>query len=118
MFDNGTRIGGLPNGAYFVYQAKPGVHKFTASTEATDEHVLTLEAGKTYYIRGEVTMGVMVGRPHLGHRGQQGSCGRDQRFAPGENEAVVASAASAGRQLFARAPSLDPRLRLRAWRLL
>ena len=65
VFDNGTRIGGLPNGAYFVYQAKPGAHKFTASTESTSEHVLTLEAGKTYYIRGEVHMGVMVGRPEL-----------------------------------------------------
>ena len=65
VFDNGTRIGGLPNGAYFVYQAKPGAHKFTASTESTSEHVLTLEVGKTYYIRGEVHMGVMVGRPEL-----------------------------------------------------
>jgi len=65
VFDNGTRIGGLPNGAYFVYQAKPGVHKFTASTEVTDEKALTVEAGKTYYIRGEVQMGVLVGRPHL-----------------------------------------------------
>ena len=65
VFDNGTRIGGLPNGAYFVYQAKPGVHKFTASTEVTDEKPLTVEAGKTYYIRGEVQMGLFVGRPHL-----------------------------------------------------
>jgi hypothetical protein len=65
VFDNGARIGGLPNGAYFVYQATPGAHKFTASTESTAEHVLTLEAGKTYYIRGEVHMGVMVGRPEL-----------------------------------------------------
>lgn len=65
VFDNGTRIGGLPNGAYFVYQAKPGVHKFTASTEVTDEKPLTVEAGKTYYVRGEVQMGLFVGRPHL-----------------------------------------------------
>jgi Protein of unknown function (DUF2846) len=65
VFDNGARIGGLPNGAYFVYQATPGAHKFTASTESTAEHVLSLEAGKTYYIRGEVHMGVMVGRPEL-----------------------------------------------------
>ena len=65
VLDNGTRIGGLPNGAYFVYQATPGVHKFTASTEVTDEKPLTVEAGKTYYVRGEVQMGVFVGRPHL-----------------------------------------------------
>src|ERR1700739_4469448 len=51
VFDNGARIGGLPNGAYFVYQATPGAHKFTASTEVTDEKPLTVEAGKTYYVR-------------------------------------------------------------------
>jgi Protein of unknown function (DUF2846) len=65
VFDNGARIGGLPNGAYFVYQATPGAHKFTASTEVTDEKPLAVEAGKTYYVRGEVQMGVLVGRPHL-----------------------------------------------------
>ena len=65
VFDNGNRIGGLPNGAYFIYQATPGAHKFTASTEVTDEKPLTVEAGKTYYVRGEVQMGVFVGRPHL-----------------------------------------------------
>jgi hypothetical protein len=65
VFDNGARVGGLPNGAYFVYQAKPGLHKFTASTEVTDEKPLTVQAGKTYYVRGEVQMGVLIGRPHL-----------------------------------------------------
>ena len=65
VYDNGTRIGGLPNGAYFVYQAKPGLHKFTASTEVTDEKPLMVEAGKTYYVRGEVQMGILIGRPHL-----------------------------------------------------
>jgi Protein of unknown function (DUF2846) len=65
VYDNGTRIGGLPNGAYFIYQAKPGVHKFTASTEVTDEKPLNVEAGKTYYVRGEVQMGIFIGRPHL-----------------------------------------------------
>lgn len=63
--DNGAEIGGLPNGSYFVYQASPGVHRFTAATEATDEKPLTVQAGKTYYIRGEVQMGILVGRPHL-----------------------------------------------------
>lgn len=65
VYDNGRRIGGLPNGAYFVYQATPGMHKFTASTEVTDEKPLMVEAGKTYYVRGEVQMGVLIGRPHL-----------------------------------------------------
>jgi hypothetical protein len=63
--DNGKKIGGLSNGSYFVYQAAPGAHHFTAATEVTEEKVTAVVAGKTYYIRGEVQMGIMVGRPHL-----------------------------------------------------
>ena len=63
--DNGTKIGGLPNGSYFVYQANPGTHTFSAATEATDEKPVKVEAGRTYYVRGEIQVGVLVGRPHL-----------------------------------------------------
>jgi Protein of unknown function (DUF2846) len=63
--NNGTKIGGLPNGSYFVYQASPGPHQFTASTAVTEEKEINVVAGKTYYIRGEVQMGIFMGRPHL-----------------------------------------------------
>ena len=73
--DNGAKIGGLPNGSYFVYQATPGMHTFSAATEATDEKPLKVEAGKTYYVRGEIQMGILVGRPHLTIvASEEGSC--------------------------------------------
>jgi hypothetical protein len=67
ILDNGAKIGGLSNGSYFVYQATPGKHHFTAVGAATEEKVTKIEAGKTYYIRGEVQLGMMIeiGRPHL-----------------------------------------------------
>ena len=63
--DGETRIGGLPNGSYFVYDATPGSHTFSAATEARAERTLKIEAGKSYYIRGEIEMGMFVGRPYL-----------------------------------------------------
>ena len=63
--DNGKKIGGLSNGSYFVYQAAPGDHHFTAATEVTEEKVISVVAGKTYYVRGEVQVGIVMGRPHL-----------------------------------------------------
>lgn len=59
------KIGGLSNGTYFVYHTTPGVHRFTAATEAEAEKILKLEAGEAYYVRGEVKWGAVVGRPHL-----------------------------------------------------
>ncbi len=63
--EDGTKIGGLPNGSYFVHQATPGAHRYTAATESTDEAALTVQAGKSYYIRGGIGMGAVVGRPKL-----------------------------------------------------
>jgi hypothetical protein len=63
--DGEKEIGGLPNGSYFVYDATPGRHTFAASTESTAERTIDVQPGKTYYISGQVEMGVFVGRPHL-----------------------------------------------------
>jgi Protein of unknown function (DUF2846) len=63
--DGEKKIGGLPNGSYFVYDATPGPHRFSASTESTAERTIEVQPGKTYYVRGEVEMGLFVGRPHL-----------------------------------------------------
>jgi hypothetical protein len=63
--DGGKDIGGLPNGSYFVYHATPGTHTFAASTESTARRTLDVVAGKTYYLHGDVELGLFVGRPHL-----------------------------------------------------
>jgi len=60
-----NNIGGLPNGSYFVYDATPGPHTFAASTESTSRRTINVVPGKTYYVRGEIEMGLWVGRPRL-----------------------------------------------------
>lgn len=60
-----NNIGGLPNGSYFVYDVAPGPHTFAASTESTARRTINVVPGKTYYVRGEVEVGLWVGRPHL-----------------------------------------------------
>jgi hypothetical protein len=59
------KLGGLPNASYFVYQATPGSHTFSASTEVTKTVNINVRAGKTYYIEGTLGMGAFVGRPEL-----------------------------------------------------
>lgn len=63
--DNGKTIGMLQSGTYFYYPAAPGDHTFSAKTESSSTVTLHVEAGKTYYVRGSVTMGAFVGHPKL-----------------------------------------------------
>jgi len=55
----------LQNGGYFPYQTNPGEIEFSASTEATSAVTLDVEASQTYYIKGSLSVGFMMGRPHL-----------------------------------------------------
>lgn len=59
------KVGGLTNGSFFFVDVAPGEHRFWAKTEAEDEVTIKAEAGKTYYIQGEVDIGVLVGQPDL-----------------------------------------------------
>jgi hypothetical protein len=63
--DGFASIGGLRNGSYFAYQADPGRHFFQATTEITEQVILDVEAGRTYYVRGSVRPGVVLLRPKL-----------------------------------------------------
>ena len=62
---NGTPIAKLPPGGYFPYYAKPGEIEFTARTEATTSVTIDARAGQTYYIKGSIGIGLLVGHPHL-----------------------------------------------------
>lgn len=64
-WEGDRKIGGLPNGSYFVYDASPGTHNFSASTEVTKTVTINVKAGTTYYIEGTLGMGAFVGRPEL-----------------------------------------------------
>ena len=60
-----VRLGGLKNGTFFYIYRHPGNHTFWAKTEAKDSVTLELAAGEIYYIKGEVDMGILAGRPDL-----------------------------------------------------
>jgi hypothetical protein len=63
--ENGTKVGVLKNGTFFVVYATPGAHTYTARTEITETVSLDVKAGETYYVRGSVGLGVFAGRPRL-----------------------------------------------------
>lgn len=60
-----TVLGQLNPGKYFVAPVEPGAHQYTVHSEAKDVVNLEVEAGETSYVQGNITMGLMVGRPNL-----------------------------------------------------
>ena len=69
--ENGVEINKLSNGLYFVQVEDPGIHTFTAATEATDTLRLEVDPGETYYVRGGITMGILMGRASLSPSDQE-----------------------------------------------
>lgn len=63
--DGSLPIGRLSNGTYFAYHAVPGTHHFSASSEASDSKSISIESGKTYYVRCGVASGIFLARPRL-----------------------------------------------------
>ena len=60
-----TVITTLKNGGYYPYFSAPGEKEFWAKTESKSSVTLDVKAGQTYYIKGEVGVGILVARPHL-----------------------------------------------------
>ena len=60
-----TELGKLSSGTYFVANLPAGPHAFVVHSEAKDILNLEVEPGETYYVRGSISMGLMVGRPNL-----------------------------------------------------
>jgi len=65
IFVDGTEIGDLNNGTYFIVKVAPGEHKMRAD-EPKDEFTFTVEAGKTYYFKTEIQMGFWKGHGKIG----------------------------------------------------
>ncbi len=64
--DADPRIGRLPNGSYFVYEAEPGIYNFNitgpmAVNLAQDRLRMEVESGETYYVEQSVRMGLVTG---------------------------------------------------------
>ena len=60
-----TVITTLYNGGYYPYFSTPGEKEFWAKTESKSSITLDVKIGQTYYVKGEVGVGFLVGRPHL-----------------------------------------------------
>ncbi|NCU32827.1 MAG: DUF2846 domain-containing protein [Candidatus Moranbacteria bacterium] len=60
-----TPITTLYNGGYFPYLSDPGEVEFWARTESKSAVTLDVKAGETYFVKGTVGVGFLVGRPHL-----------------------------------------------------
>ena len=53
------------NGGYYPYFVDPGKINITASTEVTRELTFVAKTNQIYYVKGGITMGILVGRPSL-----------------------------------------------------
>jgi hypothetical protein len=60
-----AELGKLRNGNYFVANVEPGKHTYTVHSEASDDTLIELEAGETYFVAGSLSFGFMAGHPHL-----------------------------------------------------
>lgn len=58
-------FGKLGSGDYFIVTVAPGKHTYTVHSEAKDDLNMEVDAGETYYVQGTISMGFMVGHPHL-----------------------------------------------------
>ena len=63
--ENETELGTLSNGRYFIHETNPGPHVYVVHSEVKDTLVIEVEPGETYYVQGNISMGVMVGRPNI-----------------------------------------------------
>jgi hypothetical protein len=72
--ENGKMVGRVGPNRYYVIDAAPGVHTFTAKSEATDTVTVQVEPDETSFVKCKIAMGLMVGRPNL-------SPGTDVEFA-------------------------------------
>jgi hypothetical protein len=65
--EDGTALGKLTNGAYFVLVTAPGLHTYTAKTEPefNDKLKLKIDPGETYFVEGALTKGVVIGAADL-----------------------------------------------------
>ena len=63
--ENGKGVAKLPSGSYMVLPVEPGAHTYIIESEAKDALTLEVDADETYYVEQGMSMGIMVGHPHL-----------------------------------------------------
>lgn len=55
----------LQNGGYFPFYTPPGEITLWGKTESSASVTLDVKAGETYYVKGSIGVGFIVGRPRL-----------------------------------------------------
>ena len=66
-------VGQLLSGIWLYKSVAPGDHAFWSQALSKDSIMIKVEAGKTYYVKGEVKMGVLVGPPFISPGERSGS---------------------------------------------
>jgi hypothetical protein len=56
-------MGQLLNDTWLYKSVEPGEHTFWSQVISQDSITISVEAGKTYYVKGVVKMGLVAGRP-------------------------------------------------------
>jgi len=55
------------SGTFLYVYLKPGEHKFWSQVISQDSITINVQAGKKYYVKGDVLMGAFAGRPRFIH---------------------------------------------------
>ncbi len=63
--EGGVEICELVAGTYCVATVQPGTHNYEVHSEATNSLTLEIDAGETYYVLGEISLGLIVNRPNI-----------------------------------------------------
>ena len=78
--EEGKMVGRVSPNRYFVVDAAPGVHTFTAKSEASDAVTIQVEPDETSFVRCKIGMGIGVGRPNLSPATDQDFAGKAGKF--------------------------------------
>jgi len=63
--EGGVEICEMVAGTYCVATVQPGTHSYEVHSEATNNLTLEIDAGETYYVLGEISLGIIVNRPNI-----------------------------------------------------
>jgi hypothetical protein len=63
--ENGAELAKLKSGNWFAMPVAPGAHAFAADKHDKDITNIEVEAGETYFLSGNITMGMMKGHANL-----------------------------------------------------
>ena len=63
--EGGVEICEMVAGTYCVATVEPGTHNYEVHSEVKNGLTLEVDAGETYYVLGEISLGIIVNRPNI-----------------------------------------------------